>query len=178
MQVIPCPKFGNEWFFQTLNSLELSHATISRDIVYHLLKACGGRKDVVTVQRIQLCMIKGGLDCISVLGDHLIRLFASCGSLLEANNAFRKVKDPSVYTWSSIILANAKLGDGRNALSLYHRMQQSNVKSNRCTFIAALKACVIALSYTEGMLIHCQIIESGVVVDVITGSALIDMYGK
>lgn len=169
---------GYAWLIQSLNALELCHTPISRENVFPLLKACGERNDIDLVRRIQSCIVKGRLDGIAVLGDHLIRMFASCGSLLEANNVFSKVKDPSMYTWSSIILANAKLGDGQNALSLYHKMQLSNVENNRCIFLAGLKACVVASSYTEGMLIHYQIVQSGVGVDAMIGSTLIDMYGK
>lgn len=50
-------------------------------------------------------MVRSELDSDSLLGNHLIRLFSLCGSLLEVNQAFCQISNPDVFTWSAIISA-------------------------------------------------------------------------
>eukprot|EP00249_Psilotum_nudum_P015898 c25573_g4_i3 orf=469-948(+) len=151
---------------------------IPGNIIHCLLRSCTGKKDLAAVKRVQSLVVHSGLDSISFLADHLIRLFASCGSLYEANRVFSKVAKPSVYTWSAIISANAKLGQGERALELYHRMQQLYMKSSKYVYIAVLKACTKTVDLTQGRLIHGQIVESGLISDLVIGSTLVDMYAK
>eukprot|EP00249_Psilotum_nudum_P003563 c17013_g1_i1 orf=231-605(+) len=97
---------------QAVEVMEQRGIPINRNIVHSLLKICTGKKDLAAVRRVQSLMVRSGFDSIVVFCDHLIRLFASCGQLLEAEQVFRKVAKPSLYTWSAIISANAKLGQG------------------------------------------------------------------
>eukprot|EP00249_Psilotum_nudum_P025762 c30635_g1_i1 orf=449-961(+) len=143
---------------EAVEVMEQEGVPISSNVVHSLLKACSGKKDLLAVRRVQSLMTHSGLDSIAVLGDHLIRLFASCGRLPEANQAFCKVARPSAYTWSAVISANAKLGQGGTALKLYHKMQRSNVKCDKYVYIAVLKACTKTADLTQGRLIHGQII--------------------
>eukprot|EP00249_Psilotum_nudum_P006426 c19751_g2_i2 orf=441-1016(+) len=151
---------------------------ISSDIVHCLLKVCIKKKDLTVGRRVHSLMVSRGLDSIAVLGDHLIRLFACCGRLHEANRAFSKVTKPSVYTWSAVISANARLGQGEKALKLYHKMQHSGVKSDKYIYATVIQACSKTADLTQGRLIHGQIIEGGFSSDVVIGNALVDMYAK
>eukprot|EP00249_Psilotum_nudum_P015890 c25573_g1_i1 orf=605-1504(+) len=151
---------------------------ISRKIAHSLLKVCTGKRDLEAVMRVQSLIVSSGLDSIAVLGDHLIRLFAACGRLLEANRVFCKVAKPSVYTWNAIISANADLGQAERALELYHKMEQSTVKCSKYIYVSVLKACTQTGNLSQGRLIHGQIIEHGLNSDVFIGSTLIDMYAK
>eukprot|EP00250_Pteridium_aquilinum_P000721 c10874_g1_i1 orf=1-345(-) len=84
------------------NLLEGQGITISRDIAYSLLQRCMKQKEIVNARKVHSLMISNRLDSVPVLGDHLIRLFTSCGSLYDANQVFLKVPKPSVYTWNAI----------------------------------------------------------------------------
>lgn len=101
---------------------------ISWDIIYCLLQACTKKTNLVVVRRVHSLMACNGLDSISYLGDHLIRLFTLCGSLSEAKQAFSKVANPSIYTWHAIISAHTQLGESDAALDLYEKMQGEGVK--------------------------------------------------
>eukprot|EP00249_Psilotum_nudum_P015893 c25573_g2_i3 orf=225-1328(+) len=163
---------------QAVESMQQQGIRLSTNIVHCLLKACTRKKDLNAIRRLQVLIVGSEVDSAAGLHDHLIRLFASSGSLLEANRVFEKVAKPSVYTWSAIISANTKLGQGERALQLYHKMQQSNVKSNKYIYTAALKACTETADLTQGRLIHGQIVESEFKSDVVIGNTLIDMYAK
>ncbi|KAI5070510.1 hypothetical protein GOP47_0014853 [Adiantum capillus-veneris] len=93
------------------------------------------------------------LDSIPVLADHLIRLFATCGSLDEANQVFEKVSTPTVHTWCAIIAAHVKHGQCATSFDLYDKMALAGVESNKCVYLTLLKVCssVMALkqAYAE-----------------------------
>lgn len=151
---------------------------ISRGCVYGLLLECTKRQDLKCGRRLRSLMMYSNLDSIPVLADHLIRLFASCGSLDEANQVFEKVSTPSVHTWCAIIAAHAKLGQGETGFQLYDRMLLTGTKSNKFVYLAVLKACSSTLALNQGSQIHHQIIKSGLQSDVTLGNAVIDMYAK
>eukprot|EP00250_Pteridium_aquilinum_P017426 c23625_g11_i5 orf=599-1879(+) len=115
-----------------------------------------------------------------VTGDHLIRLYASKGSLREANDAFLKISHPSTYTWNAIISAHAKLGDEHTAIALFHQMQgaKGNIRPNRVTFLTLLKASHSIRAIREGMLIHDCVNRSEYACDGVVGNTLVDMYAK
>ena len=90
---------------QAVENLDHQDIPIPKDLVYCLLQGCTKKKNLACARRLHSLMVKRGFHKIGIFGDHLIRLFASCGSLLEANEIFHMVSKPSVYTWSAIISA-------------------------------------------------------------------------
>lgn len=97
---------------------------LTKDDLYQLLQGCLERKELVAGRCAHSLMINSGLQSVAVLGDHLIRLFAACGSLHDANLVFCNIANPSPYTWHAIISAHAALGHDERALYLYQQMQQ------------------------------------------------------
>lgn len=85
---------------------------VSANIFYCILLECMKKEDLKAGREAHCLIVQGGLDSDTFLGSHLIRMFASCGSLFEANQVFRRLPHPSVFTWSAIILAHANLGQG------------------------------------------------------------------
>lgn len=151
---------------------------VSRDTIYRLLQLCIKTKDLTSARRVHMLMVKSGLDSSSFLGDHLIRLFALCGSLLDASQVFCKIPSASTYTWNAIIQAHVRFGEGGRAVELYQQMQQGSVRFDKCTFLCVLKACTSTEDLGQGRLIHQQIISTELESDVLVASALVDMYAK
>ena len=123
-------------------------------------------------------MLKHGFHTISSLGDHIIRLFAACGSLEEAYEAFSSIVKPSVFTWNSLISAHLKLGEGHVALKLYERIREEGINPDRVTFISVCNACGSIGSIVNGMTAHHQAIQNSFESDTVLGNAIIDMYAK
>lgn len=161
-----------------LNLFDRQGSTITRDIAYSLLQRCMRHNELATARRMHALMISSRLDIIPVFGDHLIRLFTSCGSLLDANEVFHRVRKPTVYTWNAIIQANAILGDSDRALQLYQVMQEDGFEPERRTFSSALKACTSIRSLEHGRLVHDRINRNRLELDLAVGNALVDCYGK
>lgn len=152
---------------------------VSKDTIYSLLQGCIHKKDLAGGRHVHSLIISSGLGHVNILSDHLIRLFAFCENLLEANLVFCNIAEPSVFSWEAIISAHVSLGQRDKALTLYHAMQIEGVDPNRCIFLAMLKACGgDGKSVKQGRLIHEEIIRSGVDSDKAVMNSLIDMYAK
>lgn len=77
-----------------------------------------------------------------------------------------------------MISAFAQNGHGRRALDLFRQMQLQNIKPNRVTFVSLLDACADLAALEEGLEIHSLMDMGRNEVDVVIGTALINMYGK
>ncbi|KAI5058870.1 hypothetical protein GOP47_0027040 [Adiantum capillus-veneris] len=161
-----------------LRSLDLNYAKafcVGPESVYHLLQDCISRKDLLSGRRVQQLAVQDGLQASDFLATHIIRMFALCGSVSEANQAFVRLHTPSVYTWSAFLLAHSNSG---LALPLYHCMLQSNVQPNAYCYTALLKACANPASLNKGMLLHDHIVQEGFDWNATVNNTLIDMYVK
>lgn len=163
---------------QALDLMQKSGAWISTDVFGYLLQGCLKKRDLAIGRKVHCLIVRSGFESNSFLGSHLIRVFASCGSLLEASQVFGMVHEPSAYTWAAIILAHAGLGQAEQAFKMYHHMKESSVKPNHYVYVAIIKACINVEGLEEGKAIHSHIIESGFELNVIVSNTLIDMYVK
>eukprot|EP00250_Pteridium_aquilinum_P003912 c14174_g1_i1 orf=338-1417(+) len=151
---------------------------VSREQCFSLLQGCIKRKDLFCSREVHLLMISNGFNSLTVFCDHLIRSYAACGSLFEANLVFCNVTIPTSYTWQAIISAHVSSGENERAIQLYQRMEQSCLAPSNFVLSCTLKACASLGDVWDGRLIHNYIAKTGIDTDVVMGSALIDMYGK
>eukprot|EP00250_Pteridium_aquilinum_P019843 c24598_g3_i2 orf=2-1651(-) len=173
-----CKEQRLEEAFQVVTILQERGFAITRDIIYSLLQACIKDNDLAACRRVHMLMVSSGLDGIVVLVDHLIRLFTSCKSLQDANRVFCRLPKPTIHTWNALITAHMKLGEGRIALSLFHMMDQLNIRPDKITFLCALKACSNLQDADEGRLVHKQLTKTELGSDTMLGNAVVDMYAK
>lgn len=77
-----------------------------------------------------------------------------------------------------MIRAYTRAEQNREALEVYHLMQKKLVKPDKYTFTFVLKACTGIPDLEEGRLIHREIVNQKLEVDVFIGTGLVDMYSK
>lgn len=141
-------------------------------------------QDLTAGKRVLDLIVKRGYERDSYLGSHLVRLFASCETLVEAHHVFIRLPAPNVFAWSAIISAHVKLGHPQKAIRLFTQLQQSSIRPDAHVFAAVLKACCAILkaccnhggALTQGRYLHSQTIESGHESNVFISGVLIDMY--
>lgn len=158
----------------------LAHPGISfrsRD-VFALLQDSIKKKDLASGRRLQALLQTHKLDSDAYWGDHLIRLFAACDKLPEADRAFCMVKKPSVYTWSAIISAHVKLTQDERAIQLFFDMLRGGTRPDKITFLSSLKACKNLGSARHTMLMHDRIIKDGLQSDNVIANALVDVHAQ
>ncbi|KAI5071755.1 hypothetical protein GOP47_0014006 [Adiantum capillus-veneris] len=147
--------------------------------VFALLQESIEKKDLVSGRRVQSLLEKHNVEQDAYWGDHLIRLFASCGKVQEADLAFYKIKKPTTHTWNAIISAHVKSARNERGLELFSDMLHAGTQSpNKLIFLWVLKACKNLGSTWHAKIIHDSIVKCGLQSDNIISNALVDVYAK
>ncbi|XP_057873038.2 pentatricopeptide repeat-containing protein At5g39350 [Cryptomeria japonica] len=110
--------------------------------------------------------------------DNLICMYVKCGSLVDARQVFDHMKKRDRISWNTIITAYRRHGCPREAVKLFHHMQQTGLKPDQFTFASVLPACAKMGALEQGMDIHQSIKNAGIFSDVVVATALVDMYAK
>ena len=71
----------------------------------------------------------------------LIDMYAKCGNLDLARKVFDRTPEKDVFVWSAMIVGYGLHGRGREAIDIYHSMEQARVLPNDVTFVGLLTAC-------------------------------------
>lgn len=77
-----------------------------------------------------------------------------------------------------MIKTYARLGQGKEALQLFHQMHQQGVLADNSTFVYILSVCASLAALVEGKKIHACVLDTRVKLDVAVGNSLLNMYGK
>lgn len=134
---------------------------------------------------IQLALVEGKQIHVFVIGtlteseltvrNALVNMYGKCGCLKEALETFHRMSERDVISWTSII---AVCTQHHQALQLFRRMQLEGMAPNRATFVSVLDACCSQDLLSEGKQVHIWILSGGCVLDVVVGTAIVNMYAK
>lgn len=124
------------------------------------------------------CLVYHGLDHVGDVGNALITLYGTFGHLDDALRTLEMMSKRNVVSWNAIFAVYCQYGHGEVAFQLYTQMQQEGIEPNKVSFITLLTACSTLAKLDEGKKIHALIQISGIKLDVVLGTALVDMYSK
>lgn len=96
----------------------------------------------------------------------------------EARSIFNEISEKNVVLWTAMISGYVRYGWLVQALELFLLMLKSGSQPNHFTFASALDACAGCSSLLMGKQLHSKILKSGVTLDVILSTSLVDMYAK
>ncbi|KAK7399814.1 hypothetical protein VNO78_11006 [Psophocarpus tetragonolobus] len=121
-------------------------------------KAVGQLADIHKCHQVHKYASNWGLDSNTLVGTALIDMYSKCGSMFDAQTLFdKKFTSCLVNTpWNAMITGYSQAGSHIEALELFTRMCQNDIKPDIYTFccvfnsIAALK-CLKSLRETHGM---------------------------
>ncbi|KAH7427856.1 hypothetical protein KP509_10G063700 [Ceratopteris richardii] len=113
-------------------------------IITLVLKACGGMGVLKWGKFIYDFIIKRRLEADLVVGNSLIDMYARCGSLLEAEEIFDRLKIKNVVSWNALIAGYAQEGYLKQAMECFKSMQQLCIEPTTQTFTSILAACTHA----------------------------------
>ncbi|KAJ7518193.1 hypothetical protein O6H91_21G058700 [Diphasiastrum complanatum] len=143
-----------------------------------ILKACGSLKALDQGKLIHRQLIEGGFILDLNLGNSLIDMYSKCGSLDEARELFLQLPYRDVVSWTAMMDGCIQHGHAHEAFKLLKEMQKKGLEPDKFTFASILKACSSPKALNQGRLIHTQLRDSGLKLDVFLGNSLLDMYVK
>ncbi|CAA0812700.1 Pentatricopeptide repeat-containing protein [Striga hermonthica] len=106
-----------------------------------------------------------------------------------ARKIFDEMSDLGLVTWNAMI---AGYGDmsllmedrvlaylcGVEALKIFQRMIRSGLKPDFYTYSSMLTICSSLVALDQGEQVHAQIIKTGILSEMVVGTALVNMYNK
>ncbi|KAM3698343.1 hypothetical protein ACB098_06G181700 [Castanea mollissima] len=114
-----------------------------------VLPACSNLVALMHGRQIHGYMIVNGLgkdgnhkDTDDVLVNNAIMdMYAKCGSMKDAHSVFCKMRNKDVASWNIMIMGYGMQGHGDEALDVFSRMCEAQIKPDAVTFIGVLSAC-------------------------------------
>ncbi|MCL7026949.1 hypothetical protein MKW94_021400 [Papaver nudicaule] len=104
--------------------------------------------------------------------------YAGYGYMELAQSVFDSMLVRDVVSWNSLISGYLRYGWCSKPVVLFLQMGQVGVRPDHTTFAVILKSCSASEDLELGIQMHCLIVRMGFDGNVVTGSALLDMYAK
>ncbi|KAG4913683.1 hypothetical protein JHK82_054269 [Glycine max] len=143
-----------------------------------LFKSLSDTRQVTQAQCVYTHVLKLGHHQDIYVRNSLLDVYASCGHFALCRQLFDEMLHRDVVSWSVLITGYNSVGGYDDALVVFEQMQYAGFVPNRVTMINALHACAHSGNVDMGAWIHGVIKREGWELDVVLGTALIDMYGK
>ncbi|XP_057833495.2 pentatricopeptide repeat-containing protein At2g03880, mitochondrial [Cryptomeria japonica] len=140
-----------------------------------LLQGCINNRALPQGKLVHAHIIQMGFGADKFLFNRLVGFYVKCVSLEDARKVFDKMPERDYFSWNAMIAAYTRQGIAREALELFHLMPGEGIQPNQFTFSSILPACSDLASLER---IHEKIIKSGIELDMVVESALVDMYAK
>lgn len=115
-----------------------------------VLPACGDLSALSLGRHIDEYVKRKRLRPNLSLENGLIDMYAKCGCLDDAREVFDGMQYRDVASWTSIISAYGKSGQGCDAVALFSKMQDSGVTPDSIAFVSIISACSHAGLLNEG----------------------------
>ena len=187
---------------QLFHQMRQEHVQANEITYVSILKACASPLSLKWGREVHVLIRLDGLESDIRVGTALIQMYAKCGSIEEARQAFDNLTNRNVVSWTATVGAYAqsgsidstKVGDivtwnvmigayagsgrGVEAYDLYLKMKEEGFQPNAVTYMSLLNDCAStgALEWVKD--VHRHILEGGYESDVRVGSALVHMYAK
>lgn len=154
--------------------------TCAPSTLVKLLKACAERQDLRRGIQLHASIAKRGVHKNNAfVGSALVNMYAKCGALKKAKEAFDEVCMKNVVSWNALIAGYVQHRHSKEALSCFERMQGEGIFPDKVTFSCILKACGSIGALDKGQEVHAQVVKEGLLDNCpVIGNALVDMYVK
>ncbi|GMN39898.1 hypothetical protein TIFTF001_009118 [Ficus carica] len=144
------------------------------------LKASGVLGAAESGMQIHGLCAKFGFECVVVVGNSIIDMYAKCGKNIQATRMFETMPVRNLITWNVMIARYTVEENGKRALLLFREMQERGEVPDDYTFTSLLKACNTLEAVQQGSQIHAFLITRGFpyLVQTSVAGALVDLYVK
>ena len=143
-----------------------------------VITVCSNLQDLEKGEQVFALCIRVGFLSNTIVSSASIDLFSKCNRLEDSVRVFEEI-----YQWDSV-LCNAMIssytwhGFGENALQLFVLTLRENIRPTEFTLSSVLSAVSILLPVDQGSQIHSLVVKSGLELDMIVASSLVEMYAK
>ncbi|EOA25723.1 hypothetical protein CARUB_v10019077mg [Capsella rubella] len=144
-----------------------------------VLTACASVSSRRVGVQVHGCIVKSGFNTNIYVQSALIDMYVKCRDLETARALLEGMESDDVVSWNSMIVGCVRQGLIEEALSLFGRMHDRDMKIDDFTIPSILNC--FSLSRTEIKIAssaHCLIVKTGYGTHKLVNNALVDMYAK
>ncbi|XP_057475983.1 pentatricopeptide repeat-containing protein At4g15720 [Actinidia eriantha] len=161
---------------------EFNYLTLDRPnhfMLASVINACASLGRLVTGKITHGAVIRNGYDSNDVVATAIVDMYAKCGCLDYSTKVFQKIHNPSVISYTSMIVGAAKYGLGKLSLELFEEMTERGISPNDVTFIGVLHACSHSGLVDQGLEhLNSMHHKHGIVPDTKHYTCVVDMLGR
>ncbi|KAF8108558.1 hypothetical protein N665_0108s0091 [Sinapis alba] len=144
-----------------------------------VLTACGAVSARRVGVQVHGCIVKSGFKTNIFVQSALIAMYAKCRDLETARALLQDMEVDDVVSWNSMVVECVREGLKEEAMSLFGRMHERDMKIDEFTIPSVLNC--FANSRTEMKIassVHCLIVKTGYGTYKLVNNSLVDMYAK
>ncbi|KAG0538396.1 hypothetical protein BDA96_03G232400 [Sorghum bicolor] len=143
-----------------------------------VLKACAGLGLSGAGRAVHGYAWKAGVaECVYVMSS-LVDFYGKCGEVEDARAVFDAMPERTVVTWNTMLMAYIHNGRIDEAVELFYEMRVEGVLPTRVSILSFLSASADLEAIDGGRQGHAVAVSSGLEMDVILGSSMINFYCK
>ncbi|KAL4571600.1 hypothetical protein LXL04_018363 [Taraxacum kok-saghyz] len=143
-----------------------------------VIRVCRDIKDLKMGKLVHHIAHKFGLHMNTFVCVALVDMYAKCGVIDDARKLFDIMPEKDLTTWTVMIGACAANGNASESLVLFDHMRESGLLPDKVCMVTIVNACAKLGAMHKAKLIHKLIQTQYHSVDMILGTAMIDMYAK
>ncbi|KFK25048.1 hypothetical protein AALP_AA8G059800 [Arabis alpina] len=104
--------------------------------------------------------------------------YCKCGMIEDAREMFDEMPHRNLFTWSIMINGYAKNDCFEKAVELFDVMKREGVVANETVMVSVVSSCAYLGALEVGERVHEYVVKKNMTVNVILGTALVDMYWR
>ncbi|KAJ4785699.1 Pentatricopeptide repeat superfamily protein [Rhynchospora pubera] len=149
------------------------------NIFVSVLRACAGLSIEYLGHQLHAIVVKKGyFDNNSFIFCALMDMYAKCACIKDAQKLFDFMPEKTITGWNTMIAGLAFNGLSEEALDLYNEMKSTAFGMDKFTYSIIIRVCARLGSIEQGKEAHAGLLQSGFGLDLVVGTALVDLYGK
>ncbi|KAL0717848.1 hypothetical protein Bca4012_067170 [Brassica carinata] len=143
-----------------------------------VLKSCGFILDLRLLRQLHCAVVKHGYSGNLDLETSIVDVYGKCRVMSDARRVFDEMKNPSDVSWNVIVRRYVEMGLNDEAVVMFFKMLELNVRPLNHTVSSVVLACSRSLALEVGMVIHAIAVKLKFVPDTIVSTSIFDMYVK
>ncbi|KAK1266755.1 Pentatricopeptide repeat-containing protein [Acorus gramineus] len=143
-----------------------------------VLNSCGSLMALGLGKQVHGYAIKANLETDEFVSTGLIDMYAKCDGLNDARKTLYFIDGRGVIAYNSMIQGYARHGLLSSAIELFNTMRHNLISPSLLTFVSLLGLSADVSALNHSMQIHGLMIKFGGFLDLLVGSALVDVYSK
>ncbi|XP_062225848.1 pentatricopeptide repeat-containing protein At4g39952, mitochondrial [Phragmites australis] len=142
------------------------------------LEACGVLCELNSGRCLHGYVMKAGVGNSPLVVSALFSMYSKCDCTAEARVLFPELAEKDVVSWTSLIGAYCRRGFIGEAMELFQEMEDSGLQPDEVLVSCLLAGLGNSVNVHGGKAFHAVIMRRNFGDSVMTGNALISMYGK